>query len=83
MNVSGSFLRALLVSAGLVNGKRMTSFWHDGVPEDIKKAGGIYVDEKVVVDGNLVTSRYPGTCPRSCVRRCGWLTGSEVNSLKG
>jgi protease I len=53
----------LLASSGLVNGRRLTSFWHDGVPEDIKKAGGIWVDEEVVVDGNLVTSRYPGDLP--------------------
>ena len=53
----------LLASADLVKGRRLTSFWHDGVPEDIKKAGGIYVDAEVVVDGNLVTSRYPGDLP--------------------
>ena len=53
----------LLASSGLVNGRRLTSFWHDGVPEDIRKAGGIWVDEEVVVDGNLVTSRYPGDLP--------------------
>ena len=52
-----------LASAGLVKGRHLTSFWHDGVPEDIKKAGGIYEDREVVVDGNLVTSRYPGDLP--------------------
>jgi archaeal arginyl aminopeptidase len=52
-----------LASAGLVKGRRLTSFWHDGVPEDIKKAGGTYEDKEVVVDGNLVTSRYPGDLP--------------------
>jgi protease I len=52
----------LLASAGVVNGRRLTSFWRDEVPEDIKKAGGIYVDEEVVA-GNLVTSRYPGDLP--------------------
>jgi protease I len=41
----------------------LTSYWHDGVPEDIKKAGGIYEDKEVVVDDNLVTSRYPGDLP--------------------
>ena len=41
----------------------MTGFWHDGVPEYIKKAGGLYEDKEVVVDGNLVTSRYPGDLP--------------------
>ncbi len=53
----------LLASSGLVKGRRLTSYWYDGVPEDIKKAGGIYVDEEVVVDKNLVTSRYPGDLP--------------------
>lgn len=53
----------LLASAGLVKGRHLTSYWHDGVPEDIKKAGGIYEDKEVVVDGNLVTSRYPGDLP--------------------
>jgi protease I len=53
----------LLASSGLVKGRRLTSYWYDGVPEDIKKAGGIYEDKEVVVDGNLVTSRYPGDLP--------------------
>ena len=53
----------LLASSGVIKGRHLTAFWHDGVPEDIKKAGGIYVDEEVVVDGNLVTSRYPGDLP--------------------
>ncbi len=52
-----------LASAGLVKGRRLTSYWHDGVPEDIEKAGGKYEDKEVVVDGNLVTSRYPGDLP--------------------
>lgn len=52
-----------LASAGVVNGRHLTSFWHDNVPEDIKKAGGIYEDKAVVVDGNLVTSRWPPDLP--------------------
>ena len=52
-----------LVSAGLVKGRHLTSFWHDGVPEEIIKAGGIWEDKEVVVDGNLVTSRYPIDLP--------------------
>ncbi|MGD0766332.1 MAG: DJ-1/PfpI family protein, partial [Dehalococcoidia bacterium] len=43
----------------VVRGRHLTSYWHDDVPEGIKKAGGIYEDEEVVVDGNLVTSRWP------------------------
>ena len=53
----------LLASSGVVKGRHLTGYWHDGVPEDIRKAGGIYEDKEVVVDGNLVTSRYPGDLP--------------------
>jgi protease I len=49
----------LLVSADLVRGRRLTSYWHDGVPEEIRAAGGLWEDTAVVVDGNLVTSRWP------------------------
>ncbi len=53
----------LLVSADVVRGRHMTGFWEDGVPQEIKAAGGIYEDEAVVVDGNLVTSRWPADLP--------------------
>ena len=52
-----------LAAAGVVKGRHLTSYWHDGVPEDVKKAGGIWEDKEVVVDGNLVTSRYPMDLP--------------------
>ena len=53
----------LLVSADLVRGRTLTSYWHDGVPEEITGAGGNWVDEPVVVDGALVTSRWPADIP--------------------
>ncbi|MCX6499170.1 MAG: type 1 glutamine amidotransferase [Arthrobacter sp.] len=49
----------LLVSADLVKGRRLTSYWGDGVPDEITQAGGTWEDADVVVDGNLVTSRWP------------------------
>jgi protease I len=52
-----------LISAGVVKGRRLTSYWHDGVPEEIQKAGGIWEDKEVVVDGNLVSSRWPLDLP--------------------
>jgi protease I len=52
-----------LVSANVIKGRRLTSYWHDGVPEEIKAAGGIYEDTEVVVDGNLITSRWPPDLP--------------------
>lgn len=52
-----------LASADVIKGRHLTSYWHDGVPEDIQKAGGIWEDKDVVVDGNLVTSRWPMDIP--------------------
>ncbi len=53
----------LLVSADVIAGRHLTSYWGDGVPDEIKAAGGIYQDKDVVVDGNLVTSRWPMDLP--------------------
>ena len=53
----------LLVSANLVKGRKLTSYWHDGVPEEIANAGGTWYDKEVIVDKNLVTSRYPPDLP--------------------
>ena len=52
-----------LASSDVVRGRHLTSFWHDGVPEDVKAAGGIWEDKEVVVDGNLITSRWPMDLP--------------------
>ena len=49
----------LLADADLVRGRKLTSYWKDGVPETIRQAGGEWVDQPVVRDGNLVTSRWP------------------------
>ena len=75
-----------LVSAGVVRGRRLTSYWHDGVPEEIEKAGGIWEDEEVVVDGNLITARWPMDLPAftremmNLVRR---LDGSQTGNQPG
>ncbi len=50
-----------LVSAGLVRGRTMTSW--PSVQDDIRNAGGTWVDREVVVDGNLITSRMPDDLP--------------------
>jgi protease I len=47
----------------LVKNRHLTSYWNDGVPEEIKTAGGIWEDREVVVDGNLITSRWPMDLP--------------------
>jgi protease I len=50
-----------LVEAGVVRGRTLTSF--PSIQTDIRNAGGDWVDEEVVVDGNLVTSRRPDDIP--------------------
>lgn len=48
----------ILIEAGLAQGKRLTSY--TSLATDLKNAGADWVDEEVVVDGRLVTSRNPG-----------------------
>jgi protease I len=45
----------VLVSAGILKGRRATSY--KGCKDDLINAGAIYVDEPVVVDGSLVTAQ--------------------------
>jgi protease I len=51
----------LLVSAGLVRGRTLTSY--HTIQDDIRNAGGNWVDREVVEDGNWVTSRQPDDLP--------------------
>jgi protease I len=51
----------LLVSAGLVQGRTLTSW--PTLQDDIRNAGGNWVDQEVVVDGNLISSRKPDDIP--------------------
>jgi len=52
----------LLIEAGLARGRRLTSW--PAIQTDIKNAGGEWVDEPVVVDNGLVTSRKPADIPQ-------------------
>lgn len=51
----------LLVSAGIVKGHTMTSW--PSLQDDIRNAGGTWVDQRVVRDGNFVSSRKPDDLP--------------------
>jgi len=51
----------MLVEAGVVRDRKVTSW--PGIQTDIRNAGGNWVDEQVVVDQGLVTSRKPDDLP--------------------
>lgn len=51
----------LLVEADVVRGRRLTSY--PSLRTDIRNAGGEWVDEEVVVDSGMVTSRSPKDLP--------------------
>jgi len=47
----------MLVSADILKNRKATSFF--AIKDDMVNAGADWVDEAVVVDGNLITSRKP------------------------
>jgi protease I len=54
----------LLVSADIIRGKRVTSFF--SLKDDVVNAGGIWIDEEAVQDGNIITSRKVSDLPAFC-----------------
>jgi protease I len=52
----------LLISADVVKGRRLTSW--PSVAVDLKNAGALWLDDPVVIDGNLITSRKPADLPK-------------------
>jgi protease I len=55
-----------LVEADLVRGRTLTSY--ASIQTDIRNAGGTWVDEEVVVDEGLVSSRNPDDLPAFCAK---------------
>jgi len=62
----------LMISSCQLKGKQMTGFF--SVRIDIENAGATYVDQEVVVDGHLITSRTPKDLPA--------FTKAIINHLK-
>jgi len=57
---------SILIETGLLKGKRLTSY--KSIKTDLINAGADWKDEEVVVDNNLITSRYPTDLPAFCQR---------------
>jgi protease I len=70
MNKKGKIIASIchggwiLVSAGILRGKTVTSYF--AIKDDITNAGAKWVDEEVVRDGNIITSRMPDDLPAFC-----------------
>ncbi|MGD0227871.1 MAG: type 1 glutamine amidotransferase domain-containing protein [Terriglobia bacterium] len=54
----------VLCSADILRGRKATCF--KAIKDDMIHAGAKYLDEEVVVDGNLITSRVPTDLPAFC-----------------
>jgi len=52
------------ISAGIIKGKKVTSV--SAIKDDMINAGGEWLDQEVVVDGNLISSRTPVDLPAYC-----------------
>ncbi|CUU04299.1 protease I [Candidatus Thermokryptus mobilis] len=52
------------ISAGILKGKKVTGFY--SIKDDLVNAGAEYIDDEVVVDGNLISSRNPDDLPAFC-----------------
>ncbi|MGO8950239.1 MAG: type 1 glutamine amidotransferase domain-containing protein [Ktedonobacterales bacterium] len=50
-----------LISSGLARGRTMTSY--PTIQDDVRNAGASWIDQEVVVDGKLLTSRQPSDIP--------------------
>ncbi len=54
----------VLASAGVVRGRKLTAY--KAIRDDLIHAGADFVDQEVVRDGNLITSRTPDDLPAFC-----------------
>lgn len=62
-NKAGKLIAAIchapvvLASADILKGRKLTGYWN--IQVDLKNAGGTVLEETVVTDGNIITSRHP------------------------
>lgn len=70
MDESGKVVAAIchggwmIISSGVAKGRKLTGY--HSIKDDLVNAGAEYLDKQVVVDGNLITSRFPADLPWFC-----------------
>ena len=69
-----------LIDAGVARGRKMTSY--ETIQMDLKNAGVEWVDQEVVTDGNLVTSRKPDDIPAFNKAMVALFAREEVGAAK-
>jgi protease I len=69
----------VLASAGVLKGKTVTSV--AAIKDDMTNAGAVWVDQEVVRDGTLITSRQPADLPAFCDAVLSALGGVETANL--
>lgn len=76
-NKSGKLIAAIchapvvLASADILKGRKLTGYWN--IQVDLKNAGGRVLEQAVVTDGNLITSRHPIDVADFSIAVKGWL----------
>jgi len=68
----------LLISAKVLDGRTVTAV--NKIADDVINAGATYVDEPLVVDGNLITSRVPADLPQFNEALARALVGDPVTA---
>jgi len=51
----------ILITADVIRGRKITGW--KSIVQDIKNAGAVFLDQELVEDGNLISSRHPGDLP--------------------
>ena len=67
----------MLISADLVRGKQMAC-WPE-VAKELEEAGGTFIDEALVEDGQFITARMPGDLHRHLYGTLQYLKGNIRN----
>ena len=64
------------ISAGIIRGKKVTSV--SAIKDDLLNAGADWIDQEVVIDGNLISSRSPDDLPAFCRAIIDYLSANKT-----